>query len=290
MSYTYEDLYYQFRNAYLYSYSDILSYLDSYPVIRFDFVHWLATLINVHKKEPSYHTIVNRLEELSYKHRIMSNFSTSFADRYNKRKRDAEDMAATLAVESALKRRATVPRPIRITVPRRPAAYNRSVADSKEIKGVDINLGLTSVPYTYGSNAGFILLNGIQNGSGSYNRIGKNAFMKSIRIKLVAVHKIFNEAITANNYGANMRCILLWDRQPNASSSVTFNTVFGNTIQTGAESTVFADAIRYDCMSRFKILKEWMMTANRSASASPIALPKLPKPFETESVIKESIS
>ena len=55
---------------------------------------------------------------------------------------------------------------------------------SNEVKGVDIPIGTVGTPIvsTTTTNDNFVLLNGIQTGSGSFNRVGKRITQKSVRI------------------------------------------------------------------------------------------------------------
>ena len=109
----FEDYYYIARNAYFYNYKDILDYLDQNPIIRYDFVYWFATLYHS-KKDPSYHTVVNKLEELAYKHKIPT---MALAYRYKRNYNDAfagiSDAEANAAADAALRQIAARKRPYR---------------------------------------------------------------------------------------------------------------------------------------------------------------------------------
>ena len=58
-----------------------------------------------------------------------------------------------------------------------------------------------------------------------------------------------------DNFGGSwLRCLLVWDKQPNNGPIPSFETMFGQTDQTGAETSSISDHLRYDNMFRFKVL------------------------------------
>lgn len=256
LSGTYDDIYHIILNAYLYQYPDIREFVKQYSIFRFDFVYWFATFVNKNYPiEPTYHQILNTLEELSVKYNIMSAFATGFQNRYNSRKRarDAADLAATFAVENAIaaKKRYTAPR-IRIT----PMRSSNFTTKTGEIKGVDTALAVSPIPSDVNTNTAIIMLNGINQGSGSFNRVGRKVYPKSIRITGQAELNAKLEPTTSNYYGMKLRIVLVWDKQPNASAIPTYDVIFGHTDAIGNETANLNDKIRYDNMQRFKILME----------------------------------
>lgn len=261
----FEDYYYIARNAYFYNYKDILDYLEEYPVIRYDFTYWFATLYHS-KKDPSYHTVVNKLEELAYKHKIPT---MALAYRYKRNYNDAfagiSDAEANAAADAALRQIAARKRPYRPTMINIRKPYvprtNYTVGKIGELKGVDTSINVAAIPTTTNDNSAIVPINLINQGSGSFNRVGRKVYPRSVRLtgQLNIVHKISDTypAIT----DVAVRCVLVWDKQPNSSAVPAWQDIFGHTNALGTETATTLDAIRYDNTQRFKILKEWIVRA-----------------------------
>jgi len=132
--------------------------------------------------------------------------------------------------------------------------------DPPELKGVDTDLGtlIGSVITSTNTDDDIIVLNLIQPGTGSWNRIGRRVQMVSVRVKGL-VQWICRPLVTTGNMDSNvLRLVLVWDTQP-AGAKPTFSTIFGKTEQDGTESTDILDALRYDNMDRFKVLRDTTM-------------------------------
>lgn len=136
-----------------------------------------------------------------------------------------------------------------------------------EKKGVDVSLeiALNDVVSTTGTNDAAILLNGIAPGNGSWNRIGKKTFNKSIRLFGIAIAQLDAAATTENYFGNTLRMVVVWDKQPSGGTIPTFDTVFGVTDSAGLESSSILDPVRYDNMGRFQILRDKRYTLNPAA-------------------------
>ncbi|AUM61993.1 capsid [uncultured virus] len=136
----------------------------------------------------------------------------------------------------------------------------------KEVKGCDTNLvGTAAVPGTLvaiqsstNTNANIYLLNGVQQGAGSWNRVGRYIYNKSIKLDLELRLDVQPEQSQSSQLMGNyVRCVLFWDNQPNSSTIPSWDTIFGWTDQVGGEATSIAAPLRYDNMMRFRILKDW---------------------------------
>ena len=169
-------------------------------------------------------------------------------------------MAYPRGRRTPLKRRATYGRGTKrfARAQYRRAYFNRRRGVSrKEKKGCDINFNNTNIDNAIGTNAGIFLLNGIQEGVGSWNRIGRYIWNKSIELDLNLQWKSSNTASDSVQDTAQwVRCTVVWDKQPNNSAIPNFNTIFGATDQTGSETTSVQDHLRYDNMFRFKVLSD----------------------------------
>lgn len=143
-----------------------------------------------------------------------------------------------------------------------PAYLRRVQSNRKELKGMDTILTQGAIIATTNTNANALVLNLVQQGAGSWNRIGKKIFMKSVRIKGCAQCVLGNVAVTGNQLVGPLRMVVVYDSQPNGGPLPTFDTIFGITGQAGAEtSTIFAP-VRYDATDRFKVIKDCTLEVN----------------------------
>jgi len=132
----------------------------------------------------------------------------------------------------------------------------RSAAGEK--KGMDTVLGPTNIVDTVTSNVNATCLNLIQQGAGSWNRVGRKVINKSLRIK---GDVIFTQAPTATGIveSNSVRMVVVWDKQPNGGAIPNFNTIFGVTSQDGTETCIYKDPPKYDNMDRFSVLRDCVM-------------------------------
>lgn len=124
-----------------------------------------------------------------------------------------------------------------------------------ELKLLDTDLELSPVIATTNSNAGMFSLNLVQQGSGSFNRIGKRINMKSVRIRGVVYHTYGLEVVTENIRGNVLRMVVVYDRSPQ-NTEPTFNTVFGRVSQDGTQSAAQFDALDPFHTDRFRVLRD----------------------------------
>jgi len=127
--------------------------------------------------------------------------------------------------------------------------------NSAELKGVDTSLSLSPIISTSTTNGSSFLLNAIAPGSGSFNRIGRKAILKSLRIK-----GGLSFGMTPSAAGAvdpnSVRMVIVWDKQPNSGTIPTWDLIFGVTDQAGAETSNVLAPLKYDNMARFQVLKD----------------------------------
>jgi len=125
------------------------------------------------------------------------------------------------------------------------------------IKGVDADIS-QSIIATTSTNSGIDVLNLIQPGSGSWNRIGRKTVVKSVRVKGNLLWSIVPTFATgAGGVSSSVRGVLVWDNQPTGTIP-TFDTIFGSTLQAGTEQvTSIFDPVKYDGMERFRVIREW---------------------------------
>jgi len=123
-----------------------------------------------------------------------------------------------------------------------------------ELKGVDGTTDMNPILSTTNTNGNIILLNGISPGSGSWNRIGRKVKLRSLRCKGTVFFR--QEAAGAGANSNSVRISVVWDKQPSGAAIPNFDTIFGGTDQTGAESSTYRSNVRYDNTQRFTVLKD----------------------------------
>jgi len=131
----------------------------------------------------------------------------------------------------------------------------------QEIKGMDTELAIAGpVLATTATNGDCFVLNLVQQGAGSWNRVGRKIRMKSLRLKGLITAALLPQAVTLNRVGGTLRMVVVFDKQPSGNAIPSFDTVFGSTDQTGTESSDIMDPVKYDNMSRFKVVKDCVLT------------------------------
>lgn len=138
--------------------------------------------------------------------------------------------------------------------------YEQLQKNSGEKKGVDLPLGVAVISTTNTNGAAFTL-NLVEPGSGSYNRVGRKIFCKSIRLTGFGQYTAAPVTTTFDLLGNTMRMVVVWDKQPSGTLP-TFDDVFGVTLQDGTEQSQFLAPPRYDNMSRFQVLRDKVIDCN----------------------------
>lgn len=239
------------------------------PDIQPAFKRWYYSYLSRYGKAPEPPYTVREVESLLYKKQRDMAMTTGYAYK--------RPFAATSGGYS------TAPKRIRI-IPQSLPSYQRAQAAAanaaaaaaaakaasfkKEIKGMDTRITMSgdSVVSTTGTSEDILVLNLIQQGAGSWNRVGRKVFPKSVRIK--GSCQISSIITTDIQRGNRIRFILVWDKNPNSGSIPQFDHIFGLTDQAGTEASVITAPIKYDNMDRYTILKEWNLVYNPGSSAS----------------------
>lgn len=138
-----------------------------------------------------------------------------------------------------------------------------------EKKGVDTDVSQSNIIATTNTNGAAFVLNLIQPGNGSWNRVGRKTYLQSVRLKLRALHQsIGNTTGPVALNGNVLRVVLVWDKQPSSGTIPTWDTIFGITAQDGTESSSVFSPLRYDNMDRFQVLKDCIIEDNPQAAVS----------------------
>lgn len=150
----------------------------------------------------------------------------------------------------------------------RPVTRTRIVAG--EVKGMDtpINLAPSNVLTTTNTNGGSFVLNLVQMGNGSWNRVGRKIRMTSLRLRGCFQANLDDTAATAPLQTLTGRMTLVYDAQPSSGAIPAFDVIFGRTVQDGTESCQFLDPLRYDNMGRFKVVRDWVHVFSANSIAS----------------------
>jgi len=197
----------------------------------------------------------------------MSGGFNPFYDRYLsgsrgvKRKRDYSD--DTIVSRPYKKMKYSIPS-------NSPALTNRIIKTIPgEMKGMDTDLSMTSIVGSTNSNANILVLNLIQQGNGSWNRVGRKTHLNSVRVKGAVTFTTQPILATGVANAPSVRWCLVWDKQPSGNAIPSFDTIFGITAQDGTESCPDVTCpLKYDNMDRFVLIKDSYLTAPCNPSFS----------------------
>lgn len=156
-------------------------------------------------------------------------------------------------------------------------AVNRAVNRVVEKKGVDGDMGLAiaAIVSTTNTNDDVIVANLIAPGNASYNRVGRQVTLKSLRLWGDLIHE--NNASSASPYAdTTVRMVVVWDKVPSGAVP-PYDIVFGITDQTGTEGCEIFDPIRYDSMDRFRIIADEQITCKSNGGGGETTTSKVPR-------------
>lgn len=137
-----------------------------------------------------------------------------------------------------------------------------------ELKGVDVDISNADIPSTTNNNDSIAVLNLIQQGTGSWNRVGRKVGLYSVRLTGQAICLIGPNSGDLQ-LGTTMRMTLVWDAQPSGGAIPSFSDIFGVTDQSGNEDVALFDPPRYDNMDRFTVLRDKYLDFN--PESTPLA-------------------
>jgi len=159
------------------------------------------------------------------------------------------------------KRTEYVPRKDRVKRPKTKApARSKALTRQGEIKGMDTLLTIAGpILNTTGTNGDCFVLNLVGPGTGSWNRIGRKLYPKSLRLRGCVVYQYAAQTTTSNLLENYVRMVVVWDNQPSGAAIPTFADVFGYTPQDGNENSTVLAPPRYDNMDRFHVLRDCVM-------------------------------
>jgi len=139
------------------------------------------------------------------------------------------------------------------------AMMDRIRKSSGEKKGMDTRVDAVDVINTTTTNE-YIVANLVHPGNGSWNRVGRKIYCKSLRIKgwLTWETTVNSGSVDGNT----LRMVVVWDKQPSGVAPV-FSDIFGYKEQDGTEAcSAITDQPKYDNMGRFQILRDITTVVN----------------------------
>jgi len=144
-----------------------------------------------------------------------------------------------------------------------------------EVKGLDTDLEqVLGVVATTNTNANAVVLNLIQAGTGSWNRVGRKVNLKSVRLVGVARTTVTPAVTTGSNVANFVRMVVVWDKQPSGGAIPAFDNIFGITAQDGTESC--PDILcppKYDNQDRYRVMRDKVMEMTPAAFAATGTVP-----------------
>ena len=143
----------------------------------------------------------------------------------------------------------------------------------KEIKAVDV-----PIAQNFKGTGQVKLMNGIQTGSGYFNRTGSKIEMKSIQIKAY----IYILATATQDFG---RVLLIYDRQANGAAP-SFSDIIQGRQQDGTTVTNTSfDMINLDNRDRFVVLRDKCFFLSSQTDTAGVITNVYPQPTDKEMII-----
>lgn len=143
----------------------------------------------------------------------------------------------------------------------------RVLISSGDLKGLDtpLNLAILADPTL---NTCVQCVNLIQTGSGSWNRVGRKVFPRSLRVKAGFEYTYNN--VGDQVQGVSIRWAVVWDKNPSGGALPTFQEMFKITDQTGTESTSWKAPPAFDSLGRFVVIRDQIISINPDNFPVPV--------------------
>ena len=173
----------------------------------------------------------------------------------NRRAAAAADRAHLLVDDEPIHRAPTV-------------VYVQAPGPKPEKKSIDYGLSLVSITDDVTTNTSLRLVNGIQTGSGFWNRIGRKVLNKSLRIK---INGGWTYNWTTTTCPTNLlRFIVLWDADPSHGAIPPFNQIFAVTDQTGTTTANMISPLKVTESERYRVLRDKLIYFNAESGIGPV--------------------
>lgn len=171
---------------------------------------------------------------------------------------------------SSFKRTKMAYKPMAFTPMRRPYA-RLAPAASLETKSVDQNLNLF-FDNAYSSNSCLSLLNGIYQGNGPYERVGRKVYLKSLRFNYI-IEPFTNNPLDGIS-SDRLRLSIVLDRKPQ-SSIPTYDTIFSSQKNDGNKTSDIESFPNMYTTDRFRILHDRHFSTGRIDGGATQAIGRL---------------
>lgn len=157
-------------------------------------------------------------------------------------------------------------------------------ASQVELKCMDTALAVTPLIVSTNTNESIFCLNALNQGSGSFTRIGRKINMKSVRVKGRVLLTCGVTSDEPNNGSTVVRCVVVLDRSPNLRALPTWDDMFGTQDSLGGNASSYLANLRPSAMERFRILKDWVQVI------TPVTVPTAVIGGVTETSTSEGIA
>jgi len=128
--------------------------------------------------------------------------------------------------------------------------------DTGELHTVDVALDQpTTIVSTTGTNANAVCLNGVARGDGSYERLGRKIFMKSIRLKGMLNYLQTNITGTNDIEHSALRMVVIVDKHhQDGDGTPNFDDIFNSINAAGTKTSYIWSERNPENMERFQVL------------------------------------
>lgn len=124
-------------------------------------------------------------------------------------------------------------------------------SSAPELKWIDYTANITS-DNNFAGSASAALLNGISCGPDSYQRVGRQAHLKSIHVKMRTV-------LDTSVVQGGVRFVLVLDKMPTGGAIPAFSTVFSDRDNAGATTIDIASSLNLNYRDRFVVLRNHLI-------------------------------
>jgi len=146
-------------------------------------------------------------------------------------------------------------------------ALQRSAKFGNELRGIDVLLALTPIINTTNTNGSSFMLNGTNQGSASWQRIGNKIAMQSLRIR-GRLTTTFTPVTTTASTGAQViRMVVVYDKTPSGSLPA-WDTIFGTITNEGGVASNVLASLLLTRTKRFRVLKDCVYAHSAAAGGS----------------------
>ena len=160
-------------------------------------------------------------------------------------------------------------------------------ARAGETKGMDTDISTVGLLGSTNTNGNILPLNLIQQGSGSWNRVGRKTHLTSVRLKGNITFVYAPVVATGVLTIPACRLVLVWDRQPSGGAIPSFDTIFGITAQDGTESCPDVTCpLKYDNMDRFVVIKDMYFNSPCTTLTSTGSAPQTTSVVSVDEYVK----